>query len=55
MGIIDAASFNAGKPLLKSHSNSDGFDPAFAHLLVEASDLVPRPSFAAQTGDATPR
>jgi len=25
------------KPLLKSHSNSAGFDPAFAHLLTEAS------------------
>ncbi|MET3426676.1 hypothetical protein BJ973_005888 [Actinoplanes tereljensis] len=26
-------------PLLKSHSNADGFDPAFRHLLVEAAAL----------------
>ncbi len=26
-------------PLLKSHSNADGFDPAYAHLLVEAATL----------------
>jgi hypothetical protein len=26
-------------PLLKSHSNAAGFDPAFAHVLVEASAL----------------
>ena len=24
------------KPLLKSHSSSDGFNPAFTHVLVEA-------------------
>jgi len=29
--------FGTRKPLLKSHSNSAGFDPAFAHLLTEAS------------------
>jgi hypothetical protein len=29
--------FGTRKPLLKSHSNSVGFDPAFAHLLTEAS------------------
>jgi hypothetical protein len=29
------------KPLLKSHSNSVGFDPVFAHILVEASALTP--------------
>jgi hypothetical protein len=27
------------KPLLKSHSTSDGFNPAFVHILVEASSL----------------
>jgi hypothetical protein len=26
-------------PLLKSHSDAGGFDPAFAHVLVEAADL----------------
>ena len=26
-------------PLTKSHSTADGFDPAFAHILVEASAL----------------
>ncbi|MET9338931.1 hypothetical protein [Nonomuraea sp. NPDC003804] len=26
-----------GKPLLKSHSTAGGFDPAFAHILVDAS------------------
>jgi hypothetical protein len=26
-------------PLLRSHSNADGFNPAYAHLLVEASAL----------------
>lgn len=28
------------KPLLKSHSNSVGFDPAFTHILTEASALT---------------
>jgi hypothetical protein len=27
-------------PLLKSHSNAQGFDPTFSHLLVEASTLT---------------
>jgi hypothetical protein len=31
--------FGTLKPLLKSHSTVDGFDPAFHHLLIEASDL----------------
>jgi hypothetical protein len=31
--------FGTRKPLLKSHSNASGFDPAFAHILVEASAL----------------
>src|SRR5438046_3355565 len=31
--------FGARVPLLKSHSNADGFDPTFDHLLVEASDI----------------
>lgn len=31
--------FGTIKPLLKSHSNSAGFDPAFTHILVEASSL----------------
>jgi hypothetical protein len=26
-------------PLLKNHSNADGFDPAYTHLLVEAAAL----------------
>jgi hypothetical protein len=26
------------KPLLKSHSNATGFDPAFSHLLIEAGE-----------------
>ncbi len=29
--------FGTSKPLLKSHSNAYGFDPAFAHILVESS------------------
>jgi hypothetical protein len=29
--------FGTTKPLLKSHSNVAGFDPAFAHILVEAT------------------
>lgn len=32
--------FGTLKPLIKSHSNSGGFDPAFAHILVEASTLA---------------
>ena len=36
--------FGTCKPLLKSHSDSVGFNPAFAHILVEASALTgPRP------------
>jgi hypothetical protein len=33
--------FGTRKPLLKSHSNSAGFDPAFAHLRTEASATHP--------------
>jgi hypothetical protein len=33
--------FGTRKPLLKSHSNSAGFDPAFAHLLTEAPATHP--------------
>jgi hypothetical protein len=29
--------FGTTKPLFKSHSNSAGFDPAFAHILIEAT------------------
>ena len=29
--------FGTCKPLLKSHSNSAGFDPTFAHILIEAA------------------
>src|SRR5438132_10872179 len=32
--------FGTTKPLLKSHSNSAGFDPAFAHILIEATALT---------------
>jgi hypothetical protein len=32
--------FGTQKPLLKSHSNTNGFDPAFAHILIEASTLT---------------
>ena len=32
--------FGTIKPLLKSHSNSAGFDPAFAHILIEATALT---------------
>jgi hypothetical protein len=36
--------FGTTKPLLKSHSNAAGFDPAFAHILIEATALtVSRP------------
>jgi hypothetical protein len=31
--------FGTLKPLLKSHSDANGFDPAFAHILIEASAL----------------
>lgn len=34
--------FGTCKPLLKSHSDSAGFNPAFAHILVEASALTGR-------------
>jgi hypothetical protein len=33
--------FGTRKPLLKSHSNSVGFDPAVAHLLTETSATHP--------------
>jgi hypothetical protein len=33
--------FGTRKPLLKSHSTSAGFDPAFAHVLIEASATHP--------------
>jgi hypothetical protein len=33
--------FGTRKPLLKSHSDSTGFNPAFAHLLTEASATQP--------------
>ena len=32
--------FGTEVPLLKSHSNADGFNPAFIHLLVEATPLT---------------
>jgi hypothetical protein len=32
--------FGASKTLLKSHYDAHGFDPAFAHVLIEASELV---------------
>ncbi len=31
--------FGTRTPLLKSHSDAEGFNPAYAHLLVEASEL----------------
>jgi len=31
--------FGTLKPLLKSHSDAGGFNPAFTHILVEAADL----------------
>lgn len=31
--------FGTLKPLLKSHSTADGFNPAFTHILIEASAL----------------
>jgi hypothetical protein len=32
--------FGTLKVIYKSHSNSNGFDPAFAHILIEASALM---------------
>jgi hypothetical protein len=32
--------FGTRVPLLKSHSNADGFNPALTHLLVEATPLT---------------
>src|SRR5215204_1023706 len=32
--------YGTQKPLLKSHSNAEGFDPAFTHILSEASELT---------------
>ncbi|TWP51759.1 hypothetical protein FKR81_12905 [Lentzea tibetensis] len=34
---LDLPVFGTLKPLLKSHSTADGFNPAFTHILVEAS------------------
>jgi hypothetical protein len=36
--------FGTTVPLLKSHSNADGFNPAFVHLLLEATPLTCVPS-----------
>jgi hypothetical protein len=36
---LDLPVFGTLVPLLKSHSNADGFDPAFSHILVEASTV----------------
>jgi hypothetical protein len=36
---LDLPVFGTLVPLLKSHSNADGFSPAFSHILVEASTL----------------
>jgi hypothetical protein len=41
--------FGTRKPLLKSHSNSAGFDPAFAHILT-----VSRPPRPASQPPGTP-
>jgi hypothetical protein len=49
--------FGTTKPLLKTHSNSAGFDPAFARILIEAAALTstrqPKPA-PAQPGAAGP-
>jgi hypothetical protein len=37
--------YGTRKPLLKSHSIAGGFDPVFAHLLVEASTVPARPAW----------
>jgi hypothetical protein len=37
--VLRVPVFGTLVPLLKSHSNADGFNPAFIHLLVEASPL----------------
>jgi hypothetical protein len=46
--------FGTLTPLLKSHSNADGFDPAFSHVLVEASVWTdgPGPGLAATESGA---
>jgi hypothetical protein len=31
--------YGTGTPIFKSHSNAEGFDPAFSHILVEAAAL----------------
>lgn len=31
--------YGTSKPLMKSHSTAEGFNPAFSHLLIEASTL----------------
>ena len=36
---LDLPVYGTRVPLLKSHSNADGFDPAFVHVLVEAAAL----------------
>jgi hypothetical protein len=36
--------FGTTKPLLKTHSNSAGFDPAFAPILIEATAITDTPS-----------
>lgn len=37
---LDLPVYGTRVPLLKSHSNIDGFDPAFAHVLLEAAALA---------------
>ena len=48
--------FGTCKPLLKSHSDSAGFNPAFAHILIEATALTDtrRPRFARAGAGASP-
>ena len=46
--------FGTTKPLLKSHSNSAGFDPAFAHILIEATALTGGPTPCGSPGPAVP-
>jgi hypothetical protein len=37
--VLGLPVFGTPVPLLKSHSNAHGFDPAFSHVLIEASAL----------------
>jgi hypothetical protein len=37
--VLGRPVFGTRVPLLKSHSNAAGFDPAFRHVLVEAAEL----------------